>query len=467
MRSCTHLTPVEDNNKSKRAPLTILQLISLLQVDEVVRTCHGSTKKGPRCTRQLSRESILDVEKLIKAVFEAHTLNINYAVELEELSLLVHCKRNHQDQAVGRLSLWTIVLQELSNNSGDTSSQNVKIKASPTSTTQFTRILDQKETEDIRNIAHGSRCISDIHTFTTRNTNVDISSNISQPVAHRTRSITQIHIPSHTFLEPSIFVPFSSHPTSTKLFVTRLLKPFTASEYAPGSVYIFSRSDTPGLFKIGYTKNEPAKRLSYIGRQCHYTPHLRFSIRCKHARRLESLVHKYFHKERRRETSGCGLCNNGRGCQTVHKEWFEVELNTVVRVLKMLAGWIDGMQPYENGFLRQSWVDKMKSVRVGVVDMDDAWSEYFLSPTIAVESLVDRRVPLRTSTTTAIKLSTQGALQNHTSSKPEIQSNFETSSLNDLAARISEKITKQVAGTVGATNRSRQAPASTLIYAPC
>jgi len=132
------------------------------------------------------------------------------------------------------------------------------------------------------------------------------------------------------------------------------------AETASGFVYGFRR---PGcdLIKIGMTTKTVAERLRAIGTQCNYTPTVVFRVATNHAMKVEHLVHRQFYRQNRRECLVNDLCNNGSGCPSKHREWFEGVSDTYAEtVVRAWVSWIN-LEPYDmDGYLKRAWVFQTK-----------------------------------------------------------------------------------------------------------
>lgn len=361
------------NDELDEPILSIPYLRTVLQIDESASNCHGQTAKNTPCRTKLSKESQASIIIVLTHISQTYNGKGLIASYLKELSELIHCKRNHQKQAPARATEWRLTLATL----------KMECKAN-----LCTASKDKHDSmhSDSRKISADRRAVR-MNPATSKETvnNIGLTPQVRlrsprdpEPVACRTRARTSHPNKPSELPQPSTFLPYypPTHTINTH-FVSRLRKPLTTSERAPGKVYIFSRPDTPDLFKIGFTKNIPRQRLSDIGRQCQYIPQLRFFIECKHARRLENLVHAYFYTERRKEMSHNGKCNNGKGCERVHQEWFGVDLNHATNIMKMLAAWIDLQEPYVDDALDRDWKERVDNFCVCERQAHDSWERLF------------------------------------------------------------------------------------------
>jgi hypothetical protein len=154
----------------------------------------------------------------------------------------------------------------------------------------------------------------------------------------------------------------------------KIMEKISKAEFAPGFVYGFRRSGCP-LIKIGTTNKSVAERLRAIGTRCNYTPTVVFQVPTNHAMKVEHLVHRHLYRQNRRECLVNGLCNNGNGCPTRHKEWFEGASDTYAEdVVKAWVGWIN-LEPYDkDGYLKEAWVFQTKVFNLS--DSGDIWMRW-------------------------------------------------------------------------------------------
>jgi len=174
-----------------------------------------------------------------------------------------------------------------------------------------------------------------------------------------------------------------------------------------GFIYGFARPSQPGFLKIGVVKGtvvpqrlfpDPVDhRLATWKVQCGHpvVEVFRKRIVCDAAERIESLVHLALREYRRVEDPPCRRCERRKNDAKArhagprsggnHDEWFEVETQTAMRVVHLLAAFSDRL-PYDKfGRLVDFWSNKAeeKKVRVGPGDTVKGWLE--MIPRLAEE----------------------------------------------------------------------------------
>ncbi|KAK5033691.1 hypothetical protein LTR13_006743 [Exophiala sideris] len=159
--------------------------------------------------------------------------------------------------------------------------------------------------------------------------------------ARKSRTEQTCHKTETASLIPE-FVPHVKGPSNT--FVSVLLRPL-----APAST---SRAPR-GMVKIGYTTGSVSGRLQSWQRCCGYEPQLvALADNVPHVRRAEQLVHYELVEHWRRELG----CKHNPLCAGGHREWFEIDVDTVVRTIKRVARWMRMAKPYdEHGFMTLRW----------------------------------------------------------------------------------------------------------------
>ena len=164
-----------------------------------------------------------------------------------------------------------------------------------------------------------------------------------------------------------------------------------------GYIYGFARPSSPGFLKIGVVKDtviprrlhpDPVDhRLATWQAQCGHpiVEVFRKRIICDAAERIESLVHLALREYRRVEDPPCRRCERrkraararcgGQRSGGSHDEWFEVDTETAMRVVDLLAAFSD-RQPYDSfGKLIDFWSNKaeQKKKNVGPGDTIYGW----------------------------------------------------------------------------------------------
>ncbi|KAK8085100.1 hypothetical protein PG997_006371 [Apiospora hydei] len=124
-----------------------------------------------------------------------------------------------------------------------------------------------------------------------------------------------------------------------------------------GSLYIFSRSSSPGYVKIGWTARGVQGRLDDWA-ECGYKPNLLFQVDdVPHAQRVETLTHCELIKEWRKERPCKGPKCGGKE----HQEWFEISRERAILVLGLWAGFMSKVVPYDwSGSLKLEWRQYVK-----------------------------------------------------------------------------------------------------------
>lgn len=129
-----------------------------------------------------------------------------------------------------------------------------------------------------------------------------------------------------------------------------LLKPLSLTDKKPGSIYLFSRTTSPGFIKIGYTSRRVQTRLAEWKRDCGYVPVLVGSFSdVPNVKRVETLIHFALYKLWRKEV----WCSR---CARQHVEWFDIATDEAVGTVRAWTEWMREAQPYDsNGMLSDFW----------------------------------------------------------------------------------------------------------------
>lgn len=164
-------------------------------------------------------------------------------------------------------------------------------------------------------------------------------------------------------VETQVFKPMRkkyTHPQAVKEVKKLIERKIIPKEKEKGIVYIFRRPDCV-LIKIGYTKEETIqKRMKGFERLCGYVPIVIHQESTEHAKKVEALVHRHLHKQRRQETLIYGACNEGKGCTVHHKEWFVVSDELAKSTVEAWVSWMN-QKPYDaNGCLKPVWTEHVK-----------------------------------------------------------------------------------------------------------
>jgi hypothetical protein len=126
-------------------------------------------------------------------------------------------------------------------------------------------------------------------------------------------------------------------------------------DFKTGAVYIYSRTSSPGLVKIGWTSRSVDDRLAEWS-ECGYTPIELFRVTgIPYAQRVETLTHYELIKEWRREQP-CEGCWEKKQKLIRHQEWFEVSKERAIQVLCAWVKLFKEASPYErSGSLKSEW----------------------------------------------------------------------------------------------------------------
>lgn len=384
-------TPKLPTPKPPVLRITSTEVLEQLGITTGIRTpCHGRQQRGGGCGNWINKGNGERITSIARVLAEDLSLSSTALKLLEELSGLVMCLRWHQDQAPLKLKDWTTLIK--SKEASANASQTNKVTAAPrTPPRQLSRYreIETPETNVSALWTSPRQSRSPESAATTPDSSPslgrttirppienslhqpvfgrlrDQSSPTTSPTSTRTRAAVRDSRNGPTTLasDSSAFepLPTAKSPLEAARHVMEKIKEkISKAEFASGFVYGFRR---PGcdLIKIGYTTKTAAERLRAIGRQCKYTPSLVFTVATNHAHKVEHLVHRQFYRQNRRESLINCLCNNGRGCPTKHKEWFEGVSDTYAEAaVRAWVSWIS-LEPYDNaGFLKETWVAQTK-----------------------------------------------------------------------------------------------------------
>jgi hypothetical protein len=149
---------------------------------------------------------------------------------------------------------------------------------------------------------------------------------------------------------------FEAYQTHNTASMSDLLsEPLTEQQQRNGSLYCCSRSSDEGLYKHGCsTRRTVTKRVDNL-QKCSEptnTVTLEYSVHTANAYRTERLVQHELQRKRRREQR----CRDYPNCVTQHREWFEIDLDLLKRVMSRWAQWMNEANPYDKqGRLREPW----------------------------------------------------------------------------------------------------------------
>jgi hypothetical protein len=401
--------------------------------------CHGKKSDGTRCKQPVSGKNRQHADVIIAALARDRDISPTTRNTLFLLAELLMCQRFHQDQAFEKSEEWLRKVQELFPlaDAAPEPSSNAEQPSTPqqasasqqascsehASTLVFSRttIADSETPESAASSVFsraGSIAISTPTTsppsqrrYRTNESHADsplpsrrvipttIPVNVeAQPVGSRiTRSSTFILPPEGVLPK---FKPFP--PKSTKAVVARIYdrinRPIIPREEDTGHIYGFQR-DGESLIKFGYTSKMGIEaRIKHWNTKCHQEVKVVLKEYLPHAAKVESLVHAILYRERRREI----LCNGGKGCSTVHEEWFEVTLERLLDVVELCKRWIRTW-PYENGILKPRWVEYIdKLYKTQSSPLLDDWHAWLDIAKFAEGSTVEETVPSKVKEQTAI-----------------------------------------------------------------
>jgi T5orf172 domain len=175
----------------------------------------------------------------------------------------------------------------------------------------------------------------------------------------RSRIPDQDRTPSVAPIDPQgcaqDFQPYLTKASQTVL--SALIRPLSDREQISGSLYMYTRSSSPGFVKIGLTTTSVPERLSVWQRNCKYVPILQHEIHnVPNVYRVESLIHFQLAKHWRREK----WCKK---CRSSHQEWFEIDIDTARKVMDGWVEWISTAMPFDaNGCLKDTWRTLLNSL---------------------------------------------------------------------------------------------------------
>ncbi|CAH0023424.1 unnamed protein product [Clonostachys rhizophaga] len=156
----------------------------------------------------------------------------------------------------------------------------------------------------------------------------------------------------------STFRPHVEEPEENVM--TKILSPLVkdrfARDFKTGSLYIFTRTSSPGYVKIGWTSREVERRLESWSR-CGYEPNLVFSVHnVPYAQRAETLTHYELAAEWRAE-------RRCEGCNKSHREWFEVSQERATQVVADWAEFMKSATIYDaSGVIENNWRDTIEKM---------------------------------------------------------------------------------------------------------
>ena len=374
--------------------------------------CHAKKKDGTRCTHRISAENCGRANNIIAALAKARDSSSTTRDHISVLAQLLICQyRYHRDQVPKKSEEWFRKIQELFPPADDVPKQpstpplkrtTIVKSETPRSTASsiFTRAgsiaTSTPPTSPPSQRRYNTKSPTSESPLRSRSTNTTTTTvdDEPQPVGNSrvTRSTTHILPPKDTLLKFKPFPPKGIKAVVTKIY-ERIKRPIIPREEDTGYVYGFQR-DGDKLIKFGYTSKMGVKeRIRKWNTQCHQEVKVVLQDKLPHAAKVESLVGAILYRQRRRENLVGGLCNGGKGCPTVHEEWFEVTLECLRDVVNLCSRWI-GTGPYENGILKPRWVEYIDKLYEAQSDdpLED-WRAWLDIAKFAEGSTVEEVVP--------------------------------------------------------------------------
>lgn len=160
----------------------------------------------------------------------------------------------------------------------------------------------------------------------------------------------------------------------------KLESDITVSEKKDGYIYGYHRPSSRSHIKIGVSANVERRMKEWSG-QCKYQPEVIFKLKVPHAMKVERLIQRCLHQERKFEEAGA--CNSGEGCGAKHIEWFEIAVNHLEDVAAAWQRWIE-KKPYdERGSLKPEWRTHFKNVTLN--GLPDSWRQWIDFTPVKVE----------------------------------------------------------------------------------
>jgi hypothetical protein len=337
--------------------------------------CHAKKEDGTRCTQPISAKNCGCANNIIATLAKARDSSSTTRDHISALAQLLICQyRYHRDQVPEKSEEWFRKIQELFPPADDVPKQpstppfkrtTIVESETPRSTASsiFTRAgsiaTSTPPTSPPSQRQYNTRSPISESPLRSRSTNTTTTTvnDDPQPVGHSrvTRSTTHILPPKDTLLKFKPFPPKGIKAVVAEIY-ERIKRPIIPREKDTGYVYGFQR-DGDKLIKFGFTcKMGPKARIRKWNTRCHQEVKVVLQEYLPHAAKVESLVGAILYRQRRRENLVGGLCNGGKGCPTVHEEWFEVTLECLRDVVKLCSRWIRTW-PYENGILKPRWVE--------------------------------------------------------------------------------------------------------------
>jgi hypothetical protein len=398
--------------------------------------CHGKKVDGARCAKPISRQNRDCANLIIAALAEDRVVSSSTKENIIVLAKLLMCQGYHQGQAPQKSEEWFNKIQKLLAETdavpeqASSPQQPSAPQQTPTSTYSRTATVDSEKSESAassvfskadsiatskpmtsppsrRRHSHGATASGSPLRLKRPTQTTTIDNGVPQPLGHTriTRNSTFV-MPK----EPAVpkFKPFP--PKSIKAVMERIYerikRPIIPREEDTGHIYAYQR-DGDSLIKVGYTsKMGLESRIKSWNKQCKQEVRVVLQEYLPHAAKVESLVHSILYRERRRELLLSGACNGGKGCPTVHEEWFDVTLERLADVIERCKQWIRTW-PYENGMLKPVWVEHIdKLYKASSALLLNDWQAWIDITTLAEGTIIQGTVPSDVKVKTGVIITT-------------------------------------------------------------
>jgi len=141
--------------------------------------------------------------------------------------------------------------------------------------------------------------------------------------------------------EPGQFEIYKTkEPKSLRNTVTAHLN---SEERRHGSIYVLTRRGVDGYVKIGYSKDVNSRRRS-LESKCQLKLVQEYKSHCiPHCKRVELLIHTELELDGHRRES---RCQSGSKCNARHQEWFEISVESAIKVVEHWVQWMENLTPY-------------------------------------------------------------------------------------------------------------------------
>ena len=328
----------------------------------IKHTCIGFTKKKTRCKRGISKSnwkhvcSTLDYLTSLDPCLDAEI----YTENLKVLAYLVHCQRDHQDQAIDRAEAWE---KSLSGSVQGTSDSNLLDRdfRSQTSVPKVKQTLEVK---------HIPGAVNDLELSVERKIDIDFSPRKNSGI----ETVIRRFVPFDAIVKDEIH--------KMNLVADAIRKDLSKRDIAKdGFIYIYWFPVNFGHIKIGMTTRSSEERLREWKNLCGHEPELVYPKspddrqRVPHVFRVEAIVQAELRQSRRKEVR----CN---GCNKAHEEWFEKSTPTAIAAVKKWSAWMR-KEPYEsNGRLKDEYKQDLRNLSRIAPDVEGHSASPHLRPVI-------------------------------------------------------------------------------------